>query len=44
MEKNLVGIALSAGGAVAGGKYLFGLPPLIDLTILGGAGYIGKIL
>jgi hypothetical protein len=41
MERNVVGVTLGAGGAVAGGKYLSGLPPSLDLAILGGASYIG---
>jgi hypothetical protein len=40
-EKNLVGITLGAGGAIAGRKYLSGLPPSVDLALLGGASYIG---
>ena len=41
MERNVVGIALGSAGAVAGGKYLSGLPPSLDLALLGGASYIG---
>jgi hypothetical protein len=41
IEKNLVGITLGADGAVAGGKYLSGLPPSLDLSLLGSVSYVG---
>jgi hypothetical protein len=41
VEKNVVGLGLGAAGSVAGAKYLSGIPPSLDVALLGAGSYVG---
>jgi hypothetical protein len=40
MERNIVGLGLGAAGSVAGAKYLSGIPPSLDIALLGAGSYV----
>jgi hypothetical protein len=41
IERNVVGLGLGAAGSVAGAKYLSGIPPSLDVALLGAGSYVG---
>jgi hypothetical protein len=42
VERNIVGLGLGAASSVAGAKYLSGIPPSIDVALLGAGSYVGR--